>query len=63
MDSNFKWAAISNAEAKASANQNAEYEIWGEVIFLLEVKEKERSLWERERAEKWIEVRWIECGV
>ena len=63
MDSNFKWAAISNAEAKASAYQNAEYEIWGEVIFLLEVKEKERALWERERAEKWIEVRWIECGV
>lgn len=27
MDSNFKWAAISNAEAKASAYQNAESEI------------------------------------
>ena len=54
---------VSNAEAKASAYQNAEYEIWGEVIFLLEVKEKERALWERERAEKWIEVKWIECGV
>ena len=63
MDSNFKWAAISNAKAKASAYQNAEYEIWGEVIFLLGVKEKERALWEKERAEKWIEVKWIECGV
>ena len=63
MDSNFKWAAISNAEAKASAYQNAEDEIWGEVMFLLEVKEKERALWEKERAEKWIEVKWIECGV
>ena len=52
MDSNFKWAAISNAEAKANAYQNAEYEIWEEVIFLLEVKEKERALWEKERAEK-----------
>ena len=59
----FKWAAISNAEAKASAYRNAEYEICGEVIFLLEVKEKERALWERESAEKWIEVKWIECGV
>ena len=63
MDSNFKWAAISNAEAKASAYYNAEYEIWGEVIFLLEVKEKEKALWEKERAKKWIEVKWIECGV
>ena len=54
---------VSNAEAKASAYQNAEYEIWGEVIFLLEVKEKERALWEKERAKKWIEVKWIECGV
>ena len=27
MDSNFKWAAISNTEAKASAYQNAESEI------------------------------------
>ena len=51
MDSNFKWVAISNVEAKASAYQNAEDEI-REVIFLLEVKEKERALWEKERAEK-----------
>ena len=33
MDNNFKWAAISNAEAKASTYQNAESKIWGEVIF------------------------------